>query len=73
MAGNPALWLTIEQLSDRLGVPVKTLRYWRSRGYGPPGVKLGPGAGTSSKAGSLRYRLADVERWERDAVAGSAS
>lgn len=63
-------WLTIEQLSDRLQIPVKTLRDWRYRGYGPPGVKIGPGRRGN---GALRYRLADVEKWERDTAAGRAS
>jgi hypothetical protein len=65
-------WLTIEQLSDRLQIPVNTLRYWRSRSRGPRAVKLVPGQG-----GQIRYRLSEVERWEHDleqaqAVSGAA-
>jgi Helix-turn-helix domain len=54
-------WLTIEQLSERLSIPTKTLRDWRLRNYGPPGIRLGRGVRGS---GSVRYRLSDVEAWE---------
>lgn len=50
-----APWLTLEQLCDRLQVPVTTVRWWRTQRTGPPAVKIGR---------FLRYRLADVERWE---------
>jgi hypothetical protein len=52
-------WLTIEELSERLNIPVGTLREWRIRRYGPPGTKLGRG-----RTGPLRYRLSSVEAWE---------
>jgi DNA-binding transcriptional MerR regulator len=50
------MWLTIRELSERLHVPVHTLRSWRSRGVGPPFARLGPQ--------TVRYRLDEVERWE---------
>jgi hypothetical protein len=53
-------WLSIRQLSQRLQVPVSTLRAWRASGYGPPGTKLG-----ASRSSSLRYWLPDVEAWEQ--------
>jgi hypothetical protein len=53
-------WLTIGQLSDRLQVPVKTLRFWRAHGNGPPGTKFGSG-----RSAHLRYWLPDVEAWEQ--------
>lgn len=56
------LW-TVEELSEYLKVPVQTLYQWRTRRYGPPGVKMGK---------HLRYRPEDVERWlkvELEAVA----
>lgn len=39
-----------------LGLPLATLRTWRSRrpGYGPPAVHLG---------GNIRYRPADLLAW----------
>jgi hypothetical protein len=54
-------YLTIEDLSARWQIPVKTLRDWGYRGYGPQPVKLGRG-----RAGAVRYKLADVERFERE-------
>lgn len=54
-------WLTIEELSERLQVPVGTLRMWRSQRYGPPGTKLGRG-----RTGPLRYKLSSVETWEAE-------
>jgi excisionase family DNA binding protein len=41
-------------LSERLGIPVKSLYRWHSQGKGPRVCKLGR---------HLRYRPADVERW----------
>lgn len=64
-------WLTQAQLADRWQIPVDTVRDWRLRRYGPQAVKLGTGRG-----GAVRYRLSEVERWERErekATAGRAS
>lgn len=54
---NPAssVWLTVEQLADRLAVPVSCLRYWRRCGIGPRAALLGR---------HLRWNLADVIAWE---------
>ncbi len=51
--------LTSDQAALLLGVPVATLRTWRSRrrGYGPRAVQVG---------GSIRYRLADLLAWIDD-------
>jgi predicted DNA-binding transcriptional regulator AlpA len=48
--------LTSDEAALLLGVPVATLRTWRSRrrGYGPRAVRVG---------GSIRYRLADLLAW----------
>lgn len=48
--------LTSDEAALLLGVPVATLRTWRSRrrGYGPRAVQVG---------GSVRYRLADLLAW----------
>jgi excisionase family DNA binding protein len=40
-----------------LGVPLRTLYRWRSRGDGPRGYRLGR---------HVRYRVDDVERWLED-------
>lgn len=46
--------LTISDLADYLAVPVDTIYGWRTKGYGPPGIKVGR---------HLRYRRRDVEDW----------
>lgn len=51
-----ALYLTAEELFERTGIPVETLRRWRRHGQGPVPTKFGR---------SVRYQLADVEAWEK--------
>nr|WP_020670711.1 helix-turn-helix domain-containing protein [Amycolatopsis nigrescens] len=48
--------LTISDLAERLGVPRRTVYQWNSRGDGPKYLKVGK---------HVRYRLADVEKWEK--------
>lgn len=55
--------LTTEELSERTGIPVETLRQWRRHGRGPVPMKLGRG---------VRYRLADVEAWEKSCLVVTA-
>ena len=33
--------LTLQQVSDRLQIPVATIRFWRSRHEGPQAMKIG--------------------------------
>ena len=33
--------LTVPELAEYLGVPVRTVRFWRERGSGPPGFRVG--------------------------------
>ncbi|MHA6798286.1 helix-turn-helix domain-containing protein [Bounagaea algeriensis] len=47
------LWSPIE-VADYLGVPVQTVYQWRSRGFGPPGRRIGK---------HVRYKPDDVESW----------
>lgn len=49
--------MTINDLSDYLGIPVNTLYQWRSKHYGPRGVRMGK---------YVRYRPQDVEAWLND-------
>ena len=56
------LW-TIEDVSDYLGIPVKTLYDWRTRGYGPVGKRVGK---------YVRYRAADVVAWFESLDSGAA-
>lgn len=48
-------WLTRGELADRLGLPVKTLARWASKGTGPLYARMGR---------HVRYRLSDVLEWE---------
>lgn len=62
--GGLELMLTIEELSEYLGVPVRTLYDWRLSGRGPRAVHVGR---------QLRYFISDVQRWldsQREQVVG---
>jgi excisionase family DNA binding protein len=52
--------LTIPELAERLAVPVPTIYSWNSNGVGPPFLKIGR---------HVRYRLEDVEKWEKSRMA----
>jgi len=47
-------WIGVDDLATELGVPLRTIYAWRSKGKGPR-------AATFSK--HLRFRRADVEDW----------
>lgn len=49
-------WLTTAELAERLRTNPSTVRYWKHRGYGPPGTRFGR---------NTLYKLADVIRWEK--------
>lgn len=49
------MFLTPEELAERYNVPLATIYGWRTKSYGPPGIKVGR---------HVRYPLAAVERWE---------
>ncbi|MBT1002633.1 helix-turn-helix domain-containing protein [Paenarthrobacter sp. DKR-5] len=60
---TPERHLTPQDLADRLGVPLQTVRLWRHKGVDPQAMKLGR---------HVRYRLSDVLAWEQAKVeAGS--
>jgi excisionase family DNA binding protein len=46
--------LSVEELAEICGVPVRTVYSWRLKGQGPRGIRVGR---------FVRYRPADVERW----------
>lgn len=52
--------LSPHDLAERLGVPLATLARWRSQGTGPRYLKVGR---------HVRYRIADVEKWENSRYA----
>jgi DNA-binding transcriptional MerR regulator len=58
-AGTTTL-LTIEEVSERLRVPVGTLRFWRHKGVGPAGFRIGR---------RVVYRVADCESWVAQQIA----
>jgi excisionase family DNA binding protein len=49
-------WLTTEELAERLRTKPSTVRYWKHRGFGPPGTRFGR---------RTLYKLTDVIRWEK--------
>jgi len=49
--------MTTSEVSAVLGIPVGTLRYYRSSGCGPASFRLG---------GRIRYRRAEVLAWVED-------
>ncbi len=61
-SGEDDRLLGIREVSDILGVPVRTLHRWRAHGDGPPGVRL---AGTT-----VRWRRSALLGWiaEREAA-----
>jgi len=54
--------LTPEDVSDLLGIPVKTLANWRSERVGPLPLRIGC---------HVRYRSSDVETWLSERVAAA--
>jgi excisionase family DNA binding protein len=46
--------MTLQVLSEMLGVPIETLYGWRHRGEGPIGYRIGR---------HVRYRRSAVEEW----------
>ena len=63
MQEAPVKHLSIEELAGRLGVPVRTIYYWNQTGYGPRRLRLGR---------TVRYRIEDVEAWEKTREATGA-
>lgn len=62
---NPSrddVFLTADELSERWRLEITTLANMRSRGEGPPFLKL--------PSGSIRYRLADILACERASTQG---
>jgi excisionase family DNA binding protein len=55
MAGMMRQMVTPTELATELGIPVKTLAEWRSRGLGPAYVKVGR---------HVRYRREAIDDWE---------
>ena len=59
-AQGPGTLLTVDELSEYLQVPAKTIYQWRHKNCGPPGIRIGR---------YLRFRSSDVEQWLAELVA----
>lgn len=46
--------MTLQEVAEYLGVPVRTVYSWRQTGAGPRGFRVGR---------HVRYRRADVDAW----------
>ena len=53
MQHTEKLW-SVQDVSDYLDIPVQTLYQWRTKNYGPPGVRIGK---------YIRYEPDDVRAW----------
>lgn len=62
---DPEALLNQRQAADLMGVSERTLECWRSRGGGPPFVKI------SRRA--VRYRRQDIDQWVGERVQRSTS
>lgn len=57
----------VEELSEYLGVPVKTIYDWRLSGHGPCAIRVGR---------HLKYAVSDVREWlasQRESAPGRAA
>lgn len=50
----PEPLISMQEVADRLGVPLQTLRRWRKHGRGPKGYPLGR---------RVNFRWSEVEAW----------
>lgn len=50
-------FLTMQEVADRYGVALQTVRHWRVNGYGPRGFRVGR---------LVRYPLSECIRWEQE-------
>ena len=56
------LW-SIEELAAHLGIPKQTIYQWRTKGYGPPGRRVGK---------YVRFLPEDVQAWVESLPTGLA-
>ncbi|MBZ6376592.1 helix-turn-helix transcriptional regulator [Kocuria palustris] len=57
-------FLTMQDVADRYGVALQTVRGWRMTGYGPKGFKVGR---------LVRYPLDEVRRFEQELMAEASA
>lgn len=58
------VWLTRQEVADRLKLPVRTVAMWAHRRTGPRYTVFGRHA---------RYRLTDVQQWEAEQATGGGT
>lgn len=56
-------WLGPDDLAAEFKVPVGTIYQWRSKHYGPKGIRVGR---------HVRYSRREVERWTAEQMAATA-
>lgn len=56
------LW-SIQEVAEHLGVPAQTIYQWRTKGYGPPGRRVGK---------YVRFVPEDVRAWFESLPTGLA-
>ena len=61
---DKSAWIGIEDLAEELGVPVRTIYSWRTRGKGPRAATFGK---------HLRYRREDIDAWTEAQLDPAAS
>jgi len=59
----PVRHLSMAELADREGVSVETVKYWLKTGYGPRSMKVGK---------HRRWRLTEIEAWEKSLLRATA-
>jgi excisionase family DNA binding protein len=47
-------WMSLDEIADELGVPVRTVYAWRTKGLAPRGYKIGK---------HVRVKRADLDVW----------
>jgi predicted DNA-binding transcriptional regulator AlpA len=63
MPAPPDPWLTTAEVAQRLRQPESTVRYWRHKGIGPRGIRIGR---------RIVYRTSEIDRFERAAESEQA-
>jgi excisionase family DNA binding protein len=53
-AAPPDKWLSLEDIAEELGVPVRSVYAWRSMGVAPKGYKIGK---------HIRVKRSDLDAW----------
>jgi predicted DNA-binding transcriptional regulator AlpA len=54
----PEKLVTLGEVAAQLGLPVETLRYWRTAGRFPRGIKVDP-----RPQGRVYFRWSDINTW----------